>query len=186
MRPAQMCLLILAFFGCRSSDKPEKPDNLISKEKMVDILYDVFILNAAKGSSKMILEKNGIYPENYVFEKYGIDSLQFAQSNDYYGFYVDDYETIMVNVDQRISAEKKRYEMVVEKETKMKERTKDSLRKLKDTIKINTTPTMKRSQKGIDDKKSQDSSKNKATTSEIDKSIGLYSKSKSCLSLELS
>lgn len=159
MRRILICFLVLAFLGCRSSGKPEKPDNLIPKEKMVDILYDVFVLNAAKGANKIILENNGIYPENYVFEKYDIDSLQFAESNAYYGFYVEDYEAIIADVDQRIKRDKLRYEKLVEEEDKKKQREKDSLRKLKDTMKFSTAPRMKRPDKPLNYKKSQDSVK---------------------------
>lgn len=147
MRPVLICLIMVCFLGCHSSGKPEKPDNLIAKEKMVDILYDVFVLNAAKGSNKRILENNGIYPENFVFEKHGIDSAQFAESNAYYGFYVEDYEAIINDVEQRINLNKDNYQKLVDIEDKKKLREKDSLRRIMDSVKMLTTkkkPTEKK------------------------------------------
>nr|WP_321232451.1 DUF4296 domain-containing protein [uncultured Psychroserpens sp.] len=129
-------LVIILFFGCYSSNKPKKPNNLIPKAKMADILYDVFILNAAKGSNKSILEKQGIYPESYVFEKYNIDSLQFALSNEYYGFYVEDYESIIESVKRRIDKDKVTYKALAEKEEKDKQRKRDSIRELSDSTKV--------------------------------------------------
>lgn len=143
MKQLLIVILVLVVLGCQSSGKPETPENLISKDKMVDILYDVFVLNAAKGSNKLMLEKNGIYPENYVFEKYGIDSLQFAESNAYYGFFVDDYEAIMADVDQRIQANKQKYQNIIDEEGRKKQREKDSIRKLNDSMKIKDAPEMK-------------------------------------------
>jgi hypothetical protein len=132
-------LIVISFFGCHSSSKPKKPENLISKDKMVNILYDVFILNAAKGANKSILEEQGIYPENYVFEKYDIDSLQFALSNDYYGFYVEDYESIIERVESRIDSDKETYKVLAEKEEKDKQRKRDSIRELSDSTKVKST-----------------------------------------------
>ena len=55
----------VAFLGCEPNPKPEKPENLISREKMVDVLHDMFIVSSAKGISRIKLEKNGLNPELY-------------------------------------------------------------------------------------------------------------------------
>ena len=39
-------------------------------------MYDAFILNSAKGVNKRVLEKNGVFPEEYIFEKYNIDRCE--------------------------------------------------------------------------------------------------------------
>jgi hypothetical protein len=127
MRQLLLILLTGLFLGCGSSDRPSKPENLIPKEKMSEIIYDVFILNAAKGINKRILEQNGVFPQKYVFEKHKIDSLQFAMSNDFYSYDTKTYEGIMERVKQKIEAEKKKNEVNIKKE----EKTKDSLKLLK-------------------------------------------------------
>lgn len=113
--------------GCGISDRPAKPENLISKDKMSDVIYDVFVLNAAKGINKSILENNGILPQEYVYKKHKIDSLQFAKSNDYYAYDTKIYESIMDKVKQKLEAEKAKNEVMILKE----EKTKDSLNKIK-------------------------------------------------------
>ena len=127
-------LIGILVIGCGNSDRPSKPKNLISKDKMSEIIYDVFLLNAAKGINKRILEKNGILPQDYVYKKYNIDSLQFAVSNDYYSYDTETYEAIMRKVKLKIEFEKKLNDSINEKE----EKTKDSLRsqrfKNKDTL----------------------------------------------------
>lgn len=100
-------------------DKPPKPDNLISEAKMSDIIYDVFLLNAAKGINKRILEKNGVMPQEYVYKKHNIDSLQFAQSNDYYSYDTKTYEEIMGRVKERIETEKTKYDSIVTREQEL-------------------------------------------------------------------
>ena len=57
-------------------------------------MFDVLLLNSAKGLQKKTLELHGVYPEDYVYTKYSIDSLQFALSNNYYAYDVESYKKI--------------------------------------------------------------------------------------------
>lgn len=136
MRGFVFFLIAICLLGCYSVDKPKKPDNLISQDKMVDIMYDVFILNSAKGANKAKLEDQGIFPQDYVFKKHNIDSLQFALSNEYYGFYVEDYEAIIGRVEERINRNKDKYQKLIDDEEKDKQRKRDSIKTLSDSIKI--------------------------------------------------
>jgi hypothetical protein len=136
MRRILIFLIAVSIIGCNYVDKPEKPENLISQDKMADILYDVFILASAKGTSKGLLEDNGIYPEDYVFEKHKIDSLQFALSNEYYGFNVEEYEAIIARVEERFNNDKIKFQAKIDKEAEEKVRQKDSMKKLGDSLKI--------------------------------------------------
>ncbi len=141
MRKFSFLLMVFSILACNRSSRPEKPDNLIPKEKMSKILYDVFILNAAKGTSKSVLEENGIFPETYVFEKYNIDSLQFAQSNNYYSYKVKTYEAIMAQVDTMINVDKRKYQARIDAEIEEKKLERDSIKKLSDSLK---TPVLKK------------------------------------------
>jgi len=77
--------ILLVFCSCGFMDEQNiVPDNLISEEKMVDILYDMSLISVSKGINKMILENNGMKPKKYILKKYNIDSLQFVLSNDFY------------------------------------------------------------------------------------------------------
>lgn len=136
MRRVVFFLIAICLLGCYSVDKPKKPDNLISKDKMVDIMYDVFILNAAKGANKIKLEEHGVFPQDYVFKKHNIDSLQFALSNEYYGFYVEDYESIIARVEDRITRNKGKYQKLIDDEETDKRRKRDSIKALSDSLKI--------------------------------------------------
>lgn len=134
MKNVIVYLLIGVFFGCNTVNKPKKPDNLISKDKMVNVMYDVFLINSAKGLEKKTLELNGILPEDFIYKKHSIDSAQFALSNNYYAFDTKVYKSIMDQVKSRISAEQKKYEAINEKEAKEASAKKDSIKKLADTV----------------------------------------------------
>ncbi|WP_460220705.1 DUF4296 domain-containing protein [Psychroserpens sp. MEBiC05023] len=147
MKRILICVLVVLCFGCDSSKKPKKPDDLIPKDQMVNILYDVFILNAAKGANKKVLEDKGIFPEDFIFEKYKIDSLQFAKSNEYYGFFVEDYESIVDRVEKRIENDRVKYKALADQEEKDKQRKRDSIRALSDSIKVKKTKKLDKQEK---------------------------------------
>ncbi len=86
----------------------EKPANLIPKEKMVLILNDLAIVNAAKVTNAQILRKHDIEPTNYIFTKYGIDSIQFVESDRYYASIPEEHEDIYTAVEAKLEAEKER------------------------------------------------------------------------------
>jgi len=126
------CLFLL--LSCNKSTKPEKPEDLIPEDKMAEILYDVFILNSAKGAAKSVLESKGLIPETYIFDKHGIDSLQFALSNDYYSYDIKTYENIITKVDTMISIDKRKYQARIDAELEQKKRERDSLKSLSDSL----------------------------------------------------
>lgn len=118
-------LIFFSLMGCNSVDRPKKPKDLIPKNKMSEIMYDLYILNAAKGVNKKVLELNGIMPSDYVYKKYGIDSLQFAQSNTYYAYDTEVYAALVESVKANLEREKELYEKLTNEEQKVK----DSIRK---------------------------------------------------------
>ena len=86
----------------------EEPKDLISKDKMTSILYDLAILNAAKNTNATVLTDNNIETMDFIFSKYKIDSLQFVTSDIYYASLPITYEAIYVEIDERLEKEKER------------------------------------------------------------------------------
>lgn len=120
------CLLL---FGCNENEKPEKPEHLIPIETMESIIYDSFVLNAAKASNRKTLENNGIYPQDHLFEKYNIDSTIFTESNAYYAYDVDRYQQMIANIKSRLFDEKNKYSEELKKEDELKKKKQDSIKK---------------------------------------------------------
>lgn len=90
----------LSFLSCNNS--VEKPKNLIERDKMVDVLYDISILEAIKNQNINggITTKMG---NEYIFKKYKIDSIQFVKSNKYYASDIDAYKKMFEEVKERIT-----------------------------------------------------------------------------------
>lgn len=141
MRQISIIFLLLLFVSCGGKGKKrvKKPGNLIAMEKMVDIIYDMSLVSAAKGVNRKLMEQKGVHPDTYVYKKHDVDSAQFAQSNEYYAFDLNAYEEIYQKVKAKLEKDKKQYSDLVQVQDKArdsisKERreTRDSLSEIRD------------------------------------------------------
>ena len=73
------------------NDKYTDQLEIISEKKMIDIIYDMALINVSKGINKRILENNGMKPQSYILKKYKIDSMLFVRSNNFYAKDLDKY-----------------------------------------------------------------------------------------------
>ena len=110
---------ILFFFGvfflACGEKVVEQPENLIPKEKMTDILYDLSLLNSTKSSFSSAFDKTGIDIMEFLYEKYDIDSTQFAQSDLYYASVPLEYQSIYEDVDGMIEKRKNAFESITKR-----------------------------------------------------------------------
>jgi len=112
-----MMVFVFGLFMSCDNDKMNKPDNLIPESRMVDIIVDLSMLNSGQGLNKALLDNAGIIPEDYVYAKYGIDSIQFNSSNAYYAHNIDMYQDIYTNVKLKLNSKKEFYKKLSEEET---------------------------------------------------------------------
>jgi hypothetical protein len=137
MKNAFYIVLVVILISCVSKVKYDKPDDLIPKDQMVDLLYDIHLANGTSGVKNIRLEKNVNYMA-MVFEKHKIDSIRFASSNLYYISNTNEYEDIFKEVKKRLESlrldyQKKRDSVL----SGIKNKNKNIKLKGKDTIKIN-------------------------------------------------
>lgn len=95
--------LILFFWSCSSGI--EKPKNLISEQKLQQILYDLALLNASKNVDYAIFQNNFVDVENIIYKTHEIDSLQLAETMIYYATKPEVYRRIVEQIEMRISLE---------------------------------------------------------------------------------
>lgn len=119
MKKSISLLAILALLGCKE-DLVKKPDLLIEKSKMMDIMYDLALLEAIKYQNPAVLDSNQIRPKQFIYKKYKIDSLQLAQNNRYYAADYKSYKVMFESVVKRIESEKKRANAIIKLEEKKK------------------------------------------------------------------
>ena len=122
------------------------PEKLIEEEKMIDIFYDLSLLEAMLGYNPSLLSRNTIDPYTYVYEKYGIDSLQFASNNKYYASNIKKYDKMYEKVKIRMEQSKADFDTLLKMKKNNPEKVivKDSLRKsTKRQMFIDSSATLK-------------------------------------------
>lgn len=126
-------LFFLSVFlmACTSNTIIKKPDHLIPKNQMVDLLTDMLIASGAENIKNINLERNVNYFP-LVYEKYGIDSTRFKESNYYYTSQIDDYEKILKKVDERLKALKEKLDNEIKLQDSLKN---DSIKNLRENFK---------------------------------------------------
>ena len=123
------CLLILTFLLSCAEKGPEKPTDLISKDKMVDLLFDMHLANKTRNIKNLKDEKNINYL-SIISEKHHIDSTRFKESHAYYMYQIATYQEIYKKIETRLDSLLKKQEKIV--------KIADSLKKL-ETKKLDTT-----------------------------------------------
>ncbi|WP_343695793.1 DUF4296 domain-containing protein [Flavobacterium sp.] len=144
------CLLILLVLLLSVSCKKEvvkQPAKLISKEKMIDIMYDLSLLEAMKYQHTELLDSTDTNPTKFIFKKYKVDSLQFAQNNVYYASDYENYKDMFDEVGERLKKVERATDSIVkiedkkaakEAKKKAKETPKDSIKKPSNKINLDS------------------------------------------------
>lgn len=102
----KISLLIFALIFVATSCKEEsfpKPNNLIPRDKMENIIYDLAIFEAVKLRNSAV--QNYPTPTEYIKLKYKIDSLTFAKSTQYYASDIKEYKKMYDEVKDRLVKE---------------------------------------------------------------------------------
>lgn len=103
----QLLFLFVTIFIVSCSKNPvPKPDNLLDEKTMVDILYDVSLLQAIEGSMPNKLIEHNIEMDQYIFKKYKIDSVTYRQNQMYYAGDARKFKKIYKKVLERLDKEK--------------------------------------------------------------------------------
>lgn len=96
-------VLFFLVTSCKKTIIPE-PKNLIPEDEMVNIIYDLSLLEGIK-TIKSTDYKN-IKSKDFVYTKYKIDSVQFAKSTQFYAADIDKYKGLYDKVQEKIEAQK--------------------------------------------------------------------------------
>ena len=134
MRLQVFVISLLFLTGCQNVEKPEMPEDLIGKDMMVEILTDAYISNAAKSVNNKIIRQNGIKLDSLIYNKYGIDSLQFVRSHAWYNADLDLYTDIFAEIEQRLDEMKKKVDSTSFPVKRNIEKKQDSLREARGLI----------------------------------------------------
>ncbi|MDI5948727.1 DUF4296 domain-containing protein [Flavobacterium yafengii] len=111
--------IITLFVSCKE-EVVNKPERLIEKDVMVDIMYDLSILEAIRNQNPASLDTFKINSRDYIFKKYKIDSVQFAKSNVYYASDYNEYKSMFEQINKRLQANTKSVDSLIKLKKKKK------------------------------------------------------------------
>ncbi|WP_427875373.1 DUF4296 domain-containing protein [Flavobacterium sp. MMS24-S5] len=121
-------LVIFLSISCKK-DVVKQPAKLIEKDKMIDIMYDLSLLEAMRYQKPLSLDSIENDPTKFILKKYKVDSLQFAQNNMYYASDYENYKDMFDQVNKRISVNQRAADSLAKIDEKKQ------LRKLKRKLK---------------------------------------------------
>ena len=130
-------LVLFLSISCKK-DVVKQPAKLIEKGKMIDIMYDLSLLEAMRYQKPLSLDSIENDPTKFILKKYKVDSLQFAQNNMYYASDYESYKDMFDEVNKRISVNQRAADSLAkidekkaakESKKKAKEASKDSIQK---------------------------------------------------------
>ena len=124
---ALLIFLALGVFACQDVVRPDIPDEIIPEAKMVDVLVEAYIGNAARSNNNRVLRMGGVQLDSILYAKYEIDSLQFAQNTAYYASQIDPYMRILEQVETKLSGVKKSLDSIALIDAEQQKKDKDSL-----------------------------------------------------------
>jgi hypothetical protein len=122
MKKVLLLFIIITLLACQKTGV-EKPDNLIDRDKMITILYDISMLEAVK-TQNIGGQLSSVDINTFIFKKYKIDSLQLVKSNKYYASDIADYKKMHQKVKDKLEEEIKK----VEEKSKPTGKSKDTLK----------------------------------------------------------
>jgi meiotically up-regulated gene 157 (Mug157) protein len=110
-------LILFLSVSCKK-ELVQEPKGLIEREKMIDIMYDLSLLEAMKYQNPLSLDSIDTNPKKFILRKYKVDSLQFAQSNIYYAADYTTYKDMFDQIAKRLEKKQKAVDSIVKVEEK--------------------------------------------------------------------
>lgn len=112
-------IVLFVLTGCKK-ELVKEPKHLIERDKMVNIMYDLSLLEAMKIENPALMDSIKYTSNQYIYKKYKIDSVQFAQSNIYYAADYKEYEKMYNQIKARLDNEKTKVNSLIKAEAKKK------------------------------------------------------------------
>ena len=84
MKNILVFFVVIFCWACDGSTPVNEPEKKITPEIMEDIFYDLSVMKSVQNSKNLNEEFKSYFGTQYIYEKYGIDSLQLIQNQMYY------------------------------------------------------------------------------------------------------
>ncbi len=96
-------LSIIILSSCSGIKKTPEPDPFFDTEKMAAIMTDVYLVEGSMTANRKSFVDLGVVPDEYIYEKHGIDSISFKQNFHYYADRVENFLEVFDIVDAKLT-----------------------------------------------------------------------------------
>jgi hypothetical protein len=135
MKNLVVILLVLFLSVSCKKELVKQPAKLIEKDKMIDIMYDLSLLEAMRYQKPLSLDSVETDATKFILKKYKVDSLQFAQNNMYYASDYETYKDMFDEVSKRIAVDQRAADSLAKiDEKKAAKANKNKPKEVKDSI----------------------------------------------------
>ena len=142
MRSFLYIVVIALFFGgCKRNIVP-KPDHFLDAKQMEQLLYDLALLESIKNYDAQYLDSLQGTPQEYIYNKYGTDSIAIAQNMIYYASFPKVYDQIVHNVDTRLKEQRDSLQAIQNRPTPKNESKHPELDQINKVDQINNTDSL--------------------------------------------
>lgn len=93
-------ILIIIFLSCKRNE--QMPENLMSKDQMIEFLFDVNLINSSRGFVSKSDNNYFMVRDTMLFRKHAIDCMKFVRSNNFYTKNPKLYMEIYDGIDKKI------------------------------------------------------------------------------------
>ena len=121
MRKYILLFLIISCLACDGSTPVEPPDEKMTTEMMENVFYDIMLMKAIKNSNYVDLAHKEYFTDQFIYEKYGIDSLQLAQNQTYYAQKPKLLKKIFENLEIRSKQMEDSIDTIMKRKERLKE-----------------------------------------------------------------
>ena len=105
MKHLLFILTIFIFVSC-NNHVGTKPKIFLDEDTMLNVMYDLAILQAVKSTGDYTLADNSLEINSLLFNKYEIDEQIWAENNEYYASNIRKYNKMVNEVLERLEAQK--------------------------------------------------------------------------------
>ena len=142
MRSFLYIVVIALFFGVCKRNIVPKPDHFLDAKQMEQLLYDLALLESIKNYDAQYLDSLQGTPQEYIYNKYGTDSIAIAQNMIYYASFPKVYDQIVHNVDTRLKEQNDSLQAMQNRPTPKSESKQPELDQINKVDQINNTDSL--------------------------------------------
>jgi len=115
MKKALFVFALMVLVSCKEDSTVKAPKKPIDRAVMIAIYYDLALLEASKYQMLSKTEYQKTTPKAFIFKKYKIDSVQFAQNNQFYAASIEDYKAMFQEVEKRLQTRSNQMDTLIKR-----------------------------------------------------------------------